>query len=54
VAILQRLIEAPAMLNQIRQGLRTSVDRSVLQDSRTFTRQLEELYRGMWRDWCNN
>ncbi len=54
VAILQRLISDPLSLMAIRQELRARVDRSVLQDNRTFTRQLEELYRAMWRDWCNH
>jgi protein O-GlcNAc transferase len=39
-------------LETLREGLRERVASSRLTDARTFSRQLEEAYRLMWRTWC--
>jgi len=36
-------------LAELRAGLRNRLERSILMDGAGFTRQLEELYRQMWR-----
>ena len=36
----------------LRAGLRERVRASPLMDAMRFTRNLEDLYRQMWRDWC--
>lgn len=54
VAILRRLVSVPDELQEIRKGLRAKFNRSVFQDSRRFTRQLEDLYRGMRGNWCQS
>jgi protein O-GlcNAc transferase len=41
-----------AMLAGIRRSLREMVQRSPLMDERQFVRDLEALYRDMWRWWC--
>jgi protein O-GlcNAc transferase len=40
-------------LAELRRGLRDRVARSPLCDGIAFTRQLEETYRSLWRNWCN-
>ena len=37
------------LLASMRAGLRNRLERSILMDGAGFTRQLEELYRQMWR-----
>jgi protein O-GlcNAc transferase len=54
VAILRRLVSGTDELLEIRKGLHTKVRRSVFQDGLRFTRQLEDLYRDMWRTWCQS
>jgi predicted O-linked N-acetylglucosamine transferase (SPINDLY family) len=39
-------------LAAMRQGLRERVESSPLCDGASFTRDLEEAYRGMWKTWC--
>lgn len=39
-------------LASIRVGLRERMSGSSLMNPERFTRQLEEAYRGMWRQWC--
>jgi predicted O-linked N-acetylglucosamine transferase (SPINDLY family) len=39
-------------LRGLRAGLRERMRSSPLLDARTFTRHLEEAYRGVWRRWC--
>jgi predicted O-linked N-acetylglucosamine transferase (SPINDLY family) len=36
----------------LREALRTRVENSAFCDGASFTRDLEEAYRGMWRRWC--
>jgi len=51
VEICNRLAGDVARLDQLRQTLRARMQ-SRLCDGATFTRQLEQLYRDMWRRWC--
>ncbi|HEY5291759.1 MAG TPA: tetratricopeptide repeat protein [Burkholderiales bacterium] len=39
-------------LGELRRGLRETLRASPLMDAGAFTRDLEALYRGAWRDWC--
>lgn len=39
-------------LRELRRTLRERMSRSTLMNSQRFTRQLEEVYRRMWRHWC--
>jgi protein O-GlcNAc transferase len=39
-------------LKELRATLRPRMQRSTLMNPSRFTRQLEEAYRGMWRQWC--
>ncbi|MGE5622574.1 MAG: hypothetical protein ACM3WS_05415 [Bacillota bacterium] len=41
----------PARLQAIRSGLRERLTSSPLMDARRFTGELEQAYRGMWRNW---
>ena len=42
----------PHMLNQLHASLRERMRASPLMDEERFTRDLELVYRGMWREWC--
>jgi predicted O-linked N-acetylglucosamine transferase (SPINDLY family) len=44
----------PATLGSLRAGLRGRMQASVLMDEARFTRELEDAFRGMWRNWCEN
>ena len=39
-------------LAELRRSLRSRMEKSVLMDAPRFTRQIEEAYRAMWREWC--
>ncbi|MFH1045183.1 MAG: glycosyltransferase [Pseudomonadota bacterium] len=39
-------------LSQLRLGMRERMRASPLMDAKRFTRDLEALYRGVWRNWC--
>ena len=41
-----------AMLTTLRQSLRERLRTSTLLDAKKFTRDLEAVYKGVWRDWC--
>jgi predicted O-linked N-acetylglucosamine transferase (SPINDLY family) len=41
-------------LIQLRAGMRERMKNSPLCDAKTFTRALEEAYRWMWHNWCEN
>ncbi len=47
-----RLAEDLPRLKELRATLRERMSRSTLMNPERFTRQLEEAYRGMWRQWC--
>lgn len=47
-----RLAQDLSRLAELRASLRERMERSTLMNYSRFTRQLEELYRGMWRQWC--
>jgi predicted O-linked N-acetylglucosamine transferase (SPINDLY family) len=51
VTACQRLATHPAALANLRQTLRDRM-RTRLCDGAAFTRNLEGLYRAMWRRWC--
>ena len=52
IAIARRLASDPRELAAIRSGLRDALRASPLMDNKGFTRELEELYRVAWRQWC--
>ncbi len=52
VDIIQRLASDPDRLAALRGSLRERVQASPLMDGARFTRNLEVLYRQMWRAWC--
>jgi len=52
IAIAQRLAAAPQQLAAIRSGLRAELRASPLMDNAGFTRELEDLYRQAWKQWC--
>lgn len=41
-------------LAALRAGLRARMEKSVLMDARNFARQIEDVYRGAWRAWCES
>ncbi len=41
-------------LQRLRAGLRETMRRSPLCDAEAYTRALEDIYRGIWREWCVN
>lgn len=52
-AIARRLASEPERRRDLRAGLRARVASSPLCDHRGRTRQIERLYRAIWRRWCN-
>ena len=42
------------LLQDMRKSLRARLSASPLCNAPAFTRNLESLYRAMWRDWCRN
>lgn len=52
VDIAVRLASDMDKLNSIRRGLRERMQNAPLMDYQGFTRQLEEKYREIWRQWC--
>lgn len=46
------LVRDPVVLSQLRAALRGRLAASPLCDGRRRTRQVERLYRGLWRRWC--
>jgi predicted O-linked N-acetylglucosamine transferase (SPINDLY family) len=42
----------PARLAEVRRGLRARMEASPLRDEVGFTRDLEAVYRRLWRRWC--
>ncbi|MCG2722012.1 MAG: hypothetical protein L6290_08370, partial [Thermodesulfovibrionales bacterium] len=40
-------------LQSLRASLRDMIANSPLTDTRRFVTELEEVYRGIWRDWCS-
>jgi protein O-GlcNAc transferase len=53
VHIAQRLAGDPARLRELRSTLRARMKHSVLMDAPRFARQIEQVYREIWRAWCN-
>lgn len=53
VQIAARLAADMAQLVQTRSDVRGQMKKSVLCDGEKFTRHLEEVYRNMWRRWCD-
>jgi predicted O-linked N-acetylglucosamine transferase (SPINDLY family) len=41
-------------LSTLRAGLRDKMKSSPLMDAKTFTRDVESIYRGIWRHWCQS
>lgn len=52
VAIAAALARDQSRLRELRAGLRSRLERSVLMDANRFARQAESAYRTMWRKWC--
>ena len=52
VAVL--LANNPALLNNIRQGMREHLTKTALMDGHRFVHNLETIYRDIWRQWCNS
>ncbi len=46
------LANNPARLAELREGMRQRMAESPLCQSEPFTRDLESLYRRMWKAWC--
>ena len=54
-AYVQRAVDAarnPALLAELRSTLRSRMQASPLMDEARFTKDLEQVYRQMWRAWC--
>ena len=54
IAVARQLTESPDRLRALRWEMRERLSRSPLCDIVGYTRDLEELYRGMWRRWCSS
>ncbi len=52
LAIAKRHAESPNQLAELRLALRPRLAASSLMDAAAFTRDLENLYRGVWGAWC--
>jgi predicted O-linked N-acetylglucosamine transferase (SPINDLY family) len=52
VAIAARLAQDRGALSDLRQSLRSRLERSPLMDADRFARGIEAAYRAMWRQWC--
>jgi protein O-GlcNAc transferase len=52
VSIAAGLARDPERLQRLRAGLRDAMRRSPLCDAEAYTRDLERIYRGVWREWC--
>jgi predicted O-linked N-acetylglucosamine transferase (SPINDLY family) len=52
LAIARDLARDPARLQRLRAGLRETMRGSPLCDAPAYTRALEDIYRGVWREWC--
>ena len=52
LAIAGDLAQDCRSLQRVRAGLRETLRRSPLCDAEAYTRALEQLYRGIWREWC--
>jgi len=52
VAIAADLACDAPRLQRLRSGLRETLRRSPLCDAAAYTRALEQIYRGIWREWC--
>ena len=54
IEIARRLSHDPHKLSELRHSLRGRIQASTLGDGAAFTRELEDVYREMWRRWCDN
>ncbi|MBD3320462.1 MAG: tetratricopeptide repeat protein [Chitinivibrionales bacterium] len=54
IRIARELAENKDRLNRLRHTLRDSLAGSPLCDGQSFTREIEQEYRAMWRRWCRN
>jgi len=54
VAIAAALAQDAQRLRSLRASLRERMRSSPLMDAERFTRNLEQAYRRMWREWCSN
>ena len=52
VTIARGLVGSPERLSALRAGLRDRVAASPLCDGRAKARQVERIYRALWRRWC--
>lgn len=52
VDIALRLARDPEQLGKMRSGMRARMLASPLTDGARFARNLEAVYRNIWRDWC--
>jgi|WetSurMetagenome_2_1015567.scaffolds.fasta_scaffold15743_3 protein O-GlcNAc transferase len=54
VTICQTLANDVNYLQNFRQTIREKMQNSPVMDAKTFTRELEELYQRVWKNWCEN
>ena len=54
LALACALAQDPAQLQRLRAGLRETMRGSPLCDGETYTRALEQIYRGIWHEWCES
>jgi predicted O-linked N-acetylglucosamine transferase (SPINDLY family) len=52
VEIATRLANDLDRLDALRSGMRSRFEASALRDETGFTREIEDAYRAIWRDWC--
>ncbi|MBM3546507.1 MAG: tetratricopeptide repeat protein [Alphaproteobacteria bacterium] len=52
VAIATRLAADPARLAALRAGMRSRLDKASVSNGRIFASEMEQAYRGLWRQWC--